>query len=393
MKTLLLVSCLTFAFMVVTAAAQPVELVVGVEPSFNAKGEELVYSSTVKGQRNIYLLDETGASKRLTSSISWDGEPVFSNNDRFIIFVSDRTGNRELWRIDRFSGNLKQLTNEGGWKSNPSVSQTGVIAFISGRHPKRDVYILEGGIQRRLTHLDGEIYSPAWNPKGDKIAFVRGQDLMVINSDGSGLKVLTTGIYPKGLSWRLDRRILYLDRGIGYDLWAIDTLTLEKEKLYQGVSDSWEVNPAVSTKGDIAFSTDKDGMYKIYLFRLETTVVKIPETKQSLPLSVPDPLAVPEVFPAKSPAVNVEEGKSPVEERSTSNYQEPSMHEIELPGIYPADEEKDIVSYQTASIPSVTIERDVVIVGEDVIFWLLAALSLFVVLAERLKNEKIKPML
>jgi Tol biopolymer transport system component len=276
-----------------SAIAQPSALTTGVEPSFSHDEKLIAFASIQKGHRDIFVIDELGKSRRLTNDFYWDGQPSFKLKDKAVVFVSDRSGNRELWQVGLDGENLRQLTSGEGWKSNPSIGPTGSIAFVSGRHPEHDIYILERGAIRRLTYLKDEIYSPVWSPDGKKIAFVMAGDLMVIGVDGTGLKKLESGVYHRGLSWSTEWDILYLARKFGYDLWRIDSISSDSKRLiYEGVTDSWEVNPSISGSGKIAFSTDKDGFYNIYVFDAITPYA----LKEPLP--VPIPALVSESIPA-----------------------------------------------------------------------------------------------
>jgi TolB protein len=142
------------------SAAEIVALTYGVEPSFSSDGSLIAHSKMEGGSRDIFVVDESGTKLQLTSDIFWDGQPTFLPGAKSVVFVSDRSGARELWTVNLDGKNLKQLTSGGGWKANPSVSPSGKIVFTSGRHPNLDIYILEGGVVRRLTHFEGMVYSP-----------------------------------------------------------------------------------------------------------------------------------------------------------------------------------------------------------------------------------------
>jgi len=238
---------LLIAVLLAPVSAEPTPVTVGFEPSYSASGGLIAYAAIKGGVRDIYTVDEAGGIRQLTSDIYWDGQPVFTPGSEGVVFISDRSGGRELWQIGLDGQDMSRLTSSGTWKTDPAVGPGGAVAFVSGRHPTLDIYILHRGVERRLTYLEDELYSPTWRPDGSRLAFVRGDELMTINRDGTGLEKIASGVYHRGISWAVDGRILYLTRNVGYDLWSITVEGGEKELIYEGVTDSWEVNPAIES--------------------------------------------------------------------------------------------------------------------------------------------------
>ncbi|RMF90941.1 MAG: hypothetical protein D6733_02575 [Methanobacteriota archaeon] len=365
-----LILCLLLLLPAVSAA--PRSLGYGFEPSYSPDGREMVYAAVEDGVRDIFLIDEAGRRSRLTSDIYWDGQPVFTADGRGVVFVSDRSGKRELWQVDIATGALEQLTHGDGWKSHPSVSRDGRVVFTSGRHPDLDLYVLEGGAVRRLTYLEDEIYSPVWSPDGGRIAFVREGELMVIKDDGTGLEHLASEVYSRGLAWSGEGRIFYLRKGAGYDLWSVRADDPDREELiYEGVTDSWEVDPAVSGEGDVAFSTDKDGFYTIYVID-----AAIPPAYLGAP---PEPAPNPAIEPVESLAIS--EDPADTGQRIDS----PEEDELEVPA--QGEDRNEIVIPD----PDAPDDRNVIVDEDRSGFMLLAGSALLLLLAIQ-GLEKRKPL-
>lgn len=390
---------LILAVIVVPVSAEPSAVAFGVEPAFNSDGGLLAFTGMEGGSRDIYVIDDGGRKQRLTSDIYWDGQAAFSDSDS-IVFVSDRSGSRELWQVDLDGTDLKQLTFGEGWKSSPSVGPDGAVIFIAGRHPSQDIYILDAGIVRRQTTLEDEMYSPVWSPDGSKIAFVRGDDLMTMNQDGTDLQKISTGVYSRGLSWARDGRLLYLTRDVGYDLWSIDFFgSGEKKLVYEGVTDSWEVNPAISSQGMVAFATDKDGFYTIYVMEIDISGVKIElPTPAAAPVQASEPVLTPQNYlvevpvPAPLPAVEINEERTP--EKSREELENPKKSELKIPDSQeqndfeipePTMPERGEIEIPNRALPK---ENEITIDDEHVGFWLIAASALLVLLIERQKNKR-----
>ena len=88
------------------------------------------------------------------------------------------------------------LTNNSHNDSMPSWSLDGSkIAFASDRHGDGDIFVMDedGSGQSRLTNLGGDEEYPRWSPDGERIASIGGNDLYVINSDGTEMRQLFQG--------------------------------------------------------------------------------------------------------------------------------------------------------------------------------------------------------
>ncbi|GBE17867.1 translocation protein TolB [archaeon BMS3Abin16] len=387
--------------------AEPTPVTVGFEPSYSASGGLITYAAIKGGVRDIYTVDEAGGIRQLTSDIYWDGQPVFTPRSEKIIFISDRSGSRELWQIRLDTLKTSQLTSSGTWKTDPAVGAGGEVAFVSGRHPTLDIYLLQGGVERRLTYLEDELYSPTWSPDAERLAFVRGDELMTINRDGTGLEKIASGVYHRGISWAVDGRILYLTRNVGYDLWSITVEGGEKELIYAGVTDSWEVNPAISGQGEIAFSTDKDGFYTIYEMAINIPPVLVdPAVSEPAPATIPELLPAPLVEVAPAPLPVVETAANTIPENNKDELKNAREDKLRSPDLLTSKDEITLPDPQVNVEPVEPVARaqdeikipdhppqpegEIPINEGQIGFWLIAASALFVILIERLKYRSMK---
>jgi len=142
------------------------------------------------------------------------------------------------------------------------------------------------GSQRSVMFTDParNALAPVWSPAGDYIAAGLGQffqgvlgastaDIVVMNLDGSGLRILTDGSANFALpSWSPDgRKLVYRVAGKERNgLLIIDVATRAVTRLTSG--SAHDNFPAWSPKGDrIAFTSDRDGDYEIYTIRPDGT--------------------------------------------------------------------------------------------------------------------------
>jgi Tol biopolymer transport system component len=119
------------------------------------------------------LMEPPAAPKLVAGSSRYDTAPRFSPNGDRIVFVSDRSGNAELW-----------VANSDG--SNPV----------------------------RITSLRGPaVGGPRWSPDGERIVFdasVDQMDVFVVNAGGGEVRRLTTEPSTEGgASWSRDGRWIY----------------------------------------------------------------------------------------------------------------------------------------------------------------------------------------
>jgi Tol biopolymer transport system component len=106
-----------------------------------------------------------------------DWGPAWSPDGELLAFVSDRSGNDEIWTAPSGGGEPTQLTDEGGGDWVPAYSPDGSrIAFVSDRTGNAEVWSMapDGTDPRNLSnqpfHFDGT-WSVSWSPDGARLAY------------------------------------------------------------------------------------------------------------------------------------------------------------------------------------------------------------------------------
>ena len=136
-----------------------------------APDRRIVYTSTEKESRDLWVMNQDGSGKRpLTQSGTADRQPVVSADGRQVVFVSDRDGATKIWKVDLDGGNLKRLT-DGPDDIFPTVSRDNRWVIYSARtNDLRSLWRvpLGGGKPERLTGYLAN--SPAVSPDGEHIA-------------------------------------------------------------------------------------------------------------------------------------------------------------------------------------------------------------------------------
>ena len=146
---------------------------------------------------NLYLLDDTGVVlRRLTEGRYIDTSPSFSPSGKEIVFISDRAGYPQIYIMDVEGVNLRRIATKGNCDS-PAWSPKGdKIAFTMKYENKFDIFLYDLPKQRiiRLTQGQGNNENPAWSQDGRFIAFssTRGgkSEIYIMGIDGTGLRKL-----------------------------------------------------------------------------------------------------------------------------------------------------------------------------------------------------------
>jgi TolB protein len=150
-------------------------------PSWSPDGLWLVYESYSGGEQNeldLYVRSiESSDPIRLTDHPAADFSPTWSSQGRLIAFVSNRSGDPEIWLADldktgeeRFR-NISQTTQ--AWEAFPAWSPDGSkLAWAAEENAYRSLYIwdvnTDGEPLYRPTYI-GSGDHPVWSPDGNTL--------------------------------------------------------------------------------------------------------------------------------------------------------------------------------------------------------------------------------
>jgi len=157
-----------------------------------------------------------------------------------------------------------------------AAADTGMkIAFLSQRSGDREIYTInpDGTAVKRLTFNSIFERAPRWSPNGSKLVFtgvVEGNaDIYTINADGTGLQRLTTDpARDDDPSWTGDGTRIVYDRGLFSSctpcgLRVVNADGTNDHELSLGPGDA--LTPDASPHGNqIVFSSDRSGRWLLY---------------------------------------------------------------------------------------------------------------------------------
>jgi Tol biopolymer transport system component/DNA-binding winged helix-turn-helix (wHTH) protein len=142
--------------------------------------------------------------KRLTTRAGYDAMPSWSPDGRAVAYVSDKSGNLEIYVMALTPGSREvAITSDAGVNVEPEWSPDGEwIAYHSRRRGGVWVVPSSGGVARQVADFGSD---PAWSPDSARIAFtsdagglVSQSELWTVGRDGSDRKPLTAVGRPVG---------------------------------------------------------------------------------------------------------------------------------------------------------------------------------------------------
>lgn len=188
-------------------------------PEFSPDGTTIAFhtsSPTPGDETDIYVVGADGSNPTNLTEAQQNVavSPTFSPDGTKIAYRGSDGEHDDIWVMGADGSNPTELTDtEDQSEAEPSFSPDGRIAYIAGTTgpmPGSDIWVMnsDGTGRTNLTQDGGLNRMPEFSPDGSRIAFnsasfefpiVTGIDLVVINSDGSGRRIIASPEQPGGL--------------------------------------------------------------------------------------------------------------------------------------------------------------------------------------------------
>lgn len=138
----------------------------------------------------IYVVNADGTDERKVPGTSSDQSPAWSpdGTNLAVRSLEDMTGGIAVLGID---GTGRKRLTTGMMDGSPAWSPDGSkIAFSSGE----DIYVVDadGSSRKRITSLDGIEDAPAWSPDGRQLVFRHNSSITAIDLDGGKARQLAS---------------------------------------------------------------------------------------------------------------------------------------------------------------------------------------------------------
>jgi Tol biopolymer transport system component len=231
--------------------------------------------------------DET-AVRELVRAV--DYEPSWSPDGTSVVFVSNRNGAMNVYRMNPDGGDLRRLTSHAGPDDTPAWSPDGTtIAFVSEVDGNPEIYLVgaDGAGLRRLTDHPGIDLHPTWSLDSRRLLFNTSRyaakpedpdriDVCELTIEGGAVRCFTEGGINTYASWSPDGKTILFRRSRGDDKSQIVTLRAADEKLTELTPgekfDGW---PAWSAGGDrVVFASDRSGEFQLYVMNADGGAVR-----------------------------------------------------------------------------------------------------------------------
>jgi TolB protein len=212
-------------------------------PRFSPASQEITYMSYGQGDPRVYLLNiESGQREVVGNFPGMTFAPRFSPDGGNVIMSLQRGGNSNIFVMNLGSKAITRLTDSAAIDTSPSYApDASRICFESDRGGRQQIYVMaaSGGNPQRISFGEGSYSTPVWSPRGDVIAFTKqsgGQFAIgVINPDGSGERILTSGYHNEGPTFAPNGRVLMFFRDPGGNtgpaLYTIDLTGRNEQKV------------------------------------------------------------------------------------------------------------------------------------------------------------------
>jgi TolB protein len=223
-------------------------------PRFSADGGRVIYTSYETGFPKIYVLDIGTVTRQILADQpgTMSFAPRFAPDGQSIIYSLTTGSNTDLYKLNIAGGAPQQLTSDPTIETAPSFSPDGSqIVFESDRTGTPQLYVMPagGGAATRISFGQGRYGTPVWSPRGDLIAFTkqnRGRfHIGVMNTDGSGERLLTASFLDEGPTWAPNGRVIMFTRESAGEsgtstLHSVDISGRNLRAIKEGASDpSW----------------------------------------------------------------------------------------------------------------------------------------------------------
>ena len=236
-------------------------------------GSKIVFVSTKTGSKEIYQCDFDGQGvEQLTALHSITLTPAYSPDGKFLAYTDFSSGRPRL-SIRNLAAKTTVSVASSGISIDPAWRNNRELATTLSLEGDQEIYLIKanGVVARRLTKSDGIDLSPTFSPDGSQMAYVSDRNgqpqIFIQNLDSGQTRRLTfSGAYNTQPSWSpVGDKIAFTMSGNGGQM-NICIINTDGSCLMQLTENSGNnESPAFSPDGGmIVFSSSRKGQKKLY---------------------------------------------------------------------------------------------------------------------------------
>jgi len=248
-----------------------IELLTGKKSVF---GSKIVFVSNKTGFKEIYECNFDGQDlEQLTNSRSISLTPALSPDGRYLAYT-DFTSGRPALYIKNLADKKTSVASKSGVSISPGWRNNNEVATTLSFECDQEIYLIkpDGAISRRVTYSRGIDVSPTFSPDGSKMAFVSSRNgapqIFVQNlQSGEARRLTFNGRYNTQPSWSpAGDKIVYstMESKGQIDLFVINSDGSDLKQLTKNSGEN--EHPSWSPDGGmIVFSSTRQGKKKLFV--------------------------------------------------------------------------------------------------------------------------------
>ena len=253
-------------------------------PRWSNDGTKILYQSNRTGNWQIYVMDKDGSKQKRITNDEYNNNFIdWSPDNKQIAFVSDREGNEDVYIMNMDGSGIVNLSNNSARDIHPYWSPDGTkLLFNSSRDDEEsfEVYVIniDGTGLKRLTNSKEVETCARFSPDETKIVCLKGNtggnnEINVMNSDGTNATDVTHSEASEGWPvWSPDgSKIIYSSTWYGeFSLFSINPDGSDMERISVPEAPYYDARASVSPNGkEIVFNRQAEGTIGIYILELE----------------------------------------------------------------------------------------------------------------------------
>lgn len=249
--------------------------------TFSPDGQTVAVAAARRGIAHIYLAKLDGTGIERITQVGTNTDPDFSPTGEYIVFVSDRDGDEELFLYDVMNKHIERLTDNTAQDYSPSFSPDGQeIVFVSNMHDKTkwEIYKVNRVTKKvsRLTNNDYWDGFPKFSSDGKTIVFSSRRngtdDIYVMGKNGGGQRVLYASAADDNDPLLIGENLFFKSNMTGeWEIYRFNTKNKRLLRLTYNNYPDW--NPRATKDGTrLILARQQKKTWQLYWFNMDNPI-------------------------------------------------------------------------------------------------------------------------